>query len=55
MKEREEQRGGKAVTVVAKEDRDLTPGERQAGLEARVAALGSDVADLKKALSKQGK
>lgn len=55
MKEHKESRGGKDMTVVDKEDHDLTPGERQANLEARVAVLENDVAELKKALSKQGK
>lgn len=55
MKEHEELRNGKNVTVVEKDPPDLTPEEQQASLEARVVVLENDVAELKKALGKQGK
>lgn len=47
MKEREEQRNGKPVTVVEKELDDLTAEERQAAQDVRIAALEAGVAQLK--------
>lgn len=55
MKEREELRGGERVTVVERENDDLTPEERQAALEARVVTLEADVAELTKLLKPPAK
>jgi len=52
VKEREEQRNGRTVTVVEKEPKDLPPEQRQAMLEAKIATLEADVAELKKLASK---
>lgn len=47
MKEREELRDGKAVTVVEREPHEQTPKERQAAQDVRIAALEVDMAQLK--------
>lgn len=55
MKEREELRGGKRVTVVEREPHELSPEQRIAALEARVTAQEAEIAELKKLLTPPAK
>ncbi|MGE5589191.1 MAG: hypothetical protein ACM3ZA_00970 [Bacillota bacterium] len=55
MKQRDENRSGRRVTVVEPEPHELPPEQRIAALEARIAVLETDAAELKRPLTPSAK